>query len=242
MPADLASLLSGNDPTAQEQAQAYEQQRLAELQLARPNMGIFAGLNNALAMNSLGQVPGLVGDVAQQKVAAQPDLASAMAAPHPYQYMAANPGMNPIARAQLLSGATPEASAQLRKTLADAALLQAQGGLAQWQLQQRQNPTVGRSGYNTAPPGAGGGAIDVSAGAGGGGAAPASAPGAVLPPGSLGSGRYGAPATGGGLGAIPPPGPARMAWLARLTPQQRALLLGRLPAAPGAAPDVAVGR
>lgn len=144
MPLDLATILAGNDPTAGQQAQAYNQEQLGALQLAHPNSGIFAGLNNALAMGGMNQVPAEVSNIAEQKVEAQPDLAAAMAAPNPYQYMAGNPNMNPIARAQLLSGATPEASAQVRKTLADAALLQAQGGLAAWQLQQRQNPTLGR--------------------------------------------------------------------------------------------------
>ena len=242
MPADLASILAGNDPTAGEQAQAYNQQLLAAAQLAHPSAGIFAGLNNALAMGGLNQVPGEVSNIAQQKVAAQPDLASAMAAPDPYQYMAANPGMNPIARAQLLSGATPGASASCAR---------------HWLTPRCCRPRAGsRSGNcssgKTRPSGAAATSRRLAA--------------AVLPAAALSmsvlaaagrrlrpphparccrpavSGPAAMPATGAGLGSIPPPGPARMAWLARLTPQQRALLLGRLPAAPGAAPGTpAVG-
>lgn len=249
MPADLASILAGNDPTAVEQAQAYNQQLLAAAQLAHPSSGIFAGLNNALAMGGLNQVPGEVSNIAQQKVTAQPDLASALASPDPYQYAAANPNMNPIALAHILQS-TPLEAAQTRGAATTA-------GLQQLTLQAYLNRLRGAGAAGATAPGtaaAPGGVTPV-----GRGMLPASTTAA---PGTLGSGRYttataagapGAPDLTGGAAALPVDPvtvpPAQLpAFLQRLNPTQRAMAISRLrmnatlaPAAPAVAPGQASG-
>ena len=221
--ADFASILSGADPTAAAQAQAYELQRQGELQLGRPDTGIFSGLADVLAGQNLNRVPAMVGDIAQQKIAAQPDLARLLAADNPWAAVAADPTANPIAQAQILSS-TPGDVATAKKTSMDAALEALTLGAYRNRVAGGGVTPVGRG---MLPSGA---VVPGPAqGAGGGGGAAAALP----PAGSLGSGRY-PQAAGGGVAEAPPvdattvPAAQLPAFLQRLNPTQRAMALSRL--------------
>lgn len=241
---DLQSIISGLDPTAAMQLQALQGQNIAAGAANPANwqgQGIFGGLARQIALGQgMAGARDAVSQVVNARVAAQPDLAAALAASDPFQYAAANPGMNPIARAQILQS-TPEQVAATRNQMADAAYRQA---MAQFQMFR----TAGMG--NVPPIVAGRGApTPAMPGVSGGGAAPPIGGGVRLPPANVspyGSGRYGDPALTAtpdqgtaapvaALGPIPPPGPQRMQWLARLTPAQRAALLSRLPPIPGGA-------
>jgi hypothetical protein len=257
---DLASIISGTDPTDPAQLQALQGQNIASV-AANPlywqNQGIFGGLARQMALSQgMDMARSGVGATTAANLAAQPDLAAAMASPNPMGYPAANPNMDPVARARLIAAyggpgarlqggetlqatgagelSTAEAVRQRLQNLARISAMEANGLPGSGGATGGATPTGGTAALASVPPA--------------GGRAP-------LPPGNVspyGAGHYPAPPASSspdqtaaptptavpGLpaGPIPPPGPQRMQWLAQLTPAQRAAILSRLPQTPGSAP------
>jgi hypothetical protein len=215
---DLAGILAGN-PLAPLQLQALQSQQLVTA-ADDPSKWADMGWGGALAHALSGAVfPGRAQAAVQQisdaRTAALPDLAQAYAADNPYDWAANNPNANPLARAMILSQ-NPTEVAGVKSKMAETQLQRAQAGLAQWQLGQRPALSSG-GGYLTTPHGAapGGGGVGV--------------PGVTGPASTAGTDRTalddvttGRPQAANPFASIPPAGPQRMAWLARLTPQQRA--------------------
>jgi hypothetical protein len=154
---------------------------------------------------------------------ALPDLSAAYASDNPYQWVQNNPNASPLARAMILN-ASPLQVAQAKRAGADAGLLQSQIGA-----------------FGGAPSIAGPGAPSIGAARGAApGAAPGVAPAAPSPVAPLAGAEApaAAPVAAPAFDSMPPPGPARMAWLTRLPPAQKAALLARLSGG-GAAPQTA---
>jgi hypothetical protein len=226
--ADLATILSGTDPTDPQQLQALQGQNIASA-AANPlywgNQGVFGGLARQMALSGgMNQARDALSQVVAAKTAAQPDLAAALASPDPYQYAASTPGMNPVARAPILQS-TPLEAAQARGAAT-------QASLADLTLQAYRN-RLGAAGAG-AP--SAGGVTPVPTGRG---ALPA--PATPLAPGTLGSGRYpgaaaatpGQPVAGDGTGMLPVDPvavpPAQLpAYLQRLNPTQRTAAMARI--------------
>jgi hypothetical protein len=117
---DLASIFSGVDPTSAMQLQALQGQNIAA-GATNPqswNQGIFGGLARQLALGQgMSMAQGGVNQAVQANLAAQPDLAAAMASPNPLSFPAQNPNMDPVARARLLAAyGSPGARLQLGET------------------------------------------------------------------------------------------------------------------------------
>lgn len=108
--ATLASIISGTDPLAPLELRALQQQQL--LSSARDasqwaNQGPFGALARTIAGFSGGPSQSTVGNIAGQRVAAQPQTIAALANPGgPLAYAAQHPGMNPISAADLINGPT----------------------------------------------------------------------------------------------------------------------------------------
>lgn len=126
----LASIIAGNDPQSADILQAMHDEQARNYVHDPSNWqggGLLGGFARVLASAAMPNNTGLVGQIAQNRVAAQPDEAKLMASPDPYAEAAANPGKySPIAMAQLLSGATPASAADARMKAAQAAGLQNQ--------------------------------------------------------------------------------------------------------------------
>lgn len=223
---DLQSIISGVDPTSAMQLQALQGNQISSAAANPANwtsLGPFAGLARQLALGQgMSMAQGGVNQAVEANLAAQPSLANLIANPNPLT-AAQDPNIDPVARARWMAAyGTPSARLQLGQTgeaQAQASLAQSQANLNQWLLQNRQNPSLGRTGYVGAPSG-----------------------GAAVPPattgtrGAIGGGRY--PATNTTTLPIDPSKipPAKFpAYLATLNPAQRAQAIAWLRAQHSAA-------
>lgn len=106
--ATLASIISGTDPLAPLELRALQQQQL--LNSARDasqwaNQGPWGALARTIAGFSGSPAQQTVGNIAGQRIAAQPQTLAALANPGgPLAYAAQHPGMNPISAADILNG------------------------------------------------------------------------------------------------------------------------------------------
>jgi hypothetical protein len=220
-------MLSGDDPTAPLQLQALQQNNIASAAANPANyssQGIFGGLARELALSGgMSGANDALTQIAQQKIAAQPDLAAALAAPQgPLNYAAQNPGMNPVARAPLLNIGTQQATETQTNALRNWALVNQFGGL---KIPGLGSPAL--PGYTGPAPGAGsavpgsGPVVTPSTAAAPSGATPA--------PGTLPNPAVSPYASGGRYDPIQ----ATASYLARLSPAARQQALLRLQALQG---------
>jgi hypothetical protein len=116
--ADLASILSGTDPMAPLELQAYQQQQM--LNSARDssqwqNQGLAGALARTIAGFGGGGAQNTVQQIAQQRMAAYPDIVKMLAAPEgATSYAAANPNISPLAMS-MVANQTPTQAAQGRE-------------------------------------------------------------------------------------------------------------------------------
>lgn len=115
----LASILSGSDPLAPQILPGYMGSQYTSAALDN-SFGMNAGPFGALAKTLAGVMGGnamreSVPQVTAARTAALPELAKLYASDDPYKELASNPGSySPVAMAQLLAGASPEAVAKAR--------------------------------------------------------------------------------------------------------------------------------
>jgi hypothetical protein len=125
----LASIISGTNPLDPQMLNAYQGAQLSNAAID-PNFGHNEGPFGALAKLVAGaRGSQMLNQGVQQttaaNTAAMPDLARLLANPDPFTALAQG-GINPIAAARLLQGATPESAADARLKAAQAALAGAQ--------------------------------------------------------------------------------------------------------------------
>jgi hypothetical protein len=91
--------------------------------------GLAAAIGQTNAGFARNEAVNLMTQLAQQRSAALPSLAQAMAAPDAYTWLAAHPDTNPMVQARVLQGATPLEVAQARSFAAESQLRGQQVGL-----------------------------------------------------------------------------------------------------------------
>lgn len=211
----LASILAGNDQLAPQMLSGYQGSQLSAAALD-PNFGHNEGWGGALAkiiagIRGGGMTQDAVNGVTQARAAAMPEMAQLLAGDDPYKAAAANPNINPLNLAAILSGATPGSVAEARYKAAQAA-----------------KEGLNLRGYQGLPQQVGAVPPNKNAGAvmGGGGAAPMTGGDVSV----LGTGRPQAPQPAGidlsSLAAMPPDQQAQA--LKSMNPQQKAAMAAQL--------------
>lgn len=115
MPDDLASIISGTDPTAPIQLRAY--QAIQNANAVRDasqwnNQGPFGALARTIAgFSAAPQAQDAVAQIAAAKAAANPQLFQALASGNPYAWGANNPQASPVALSSILQNAPAAAKA-----------------------------------------------------------------------------------------------------------------------------------
>jgi hypothetical protein len=207
----LAALLSGSNPLAPQMLGGYQGAQLSDAALNPTfahNEGPFGALAKTLAgFSGAPMLRQAVEATTAARTGANPELARMLAGNDPFT-MAAAPGANPVATAQILAGATPANAAEARLANAQATLAGNQA-LAAARVGTARPSTVGPSSASGAP------------------SSPSASGAAPL---SLGNG-FADPVAG--ILAMPPGSPQQAAAWQRLSTPQKAAAAARLRAQGG---------